>query len=48
MYIGDTANRGFCSCSFYAKVIEYDPGELHGLDGEKEWHHRGRRKAALD
>jgi len=31
-------------CGFlHAKIVEYDPGELHGLDGEKEWQHRGRK-----
>src|SRR5439155_16692195 len=48
MYVGNTANRGFGSCSFHAEVVECDPGQLHGLDGDEERCHRDRRKAALD
>jgi hypothetical protein len=44
MYVGNTANCGFRSCSFYSKIVECNPGQFHGLDGDKERRHRGRWK----
>src|SRR6266567_5916434 len=46
MYISNAANRGLGSRSFNAKVVECNPGQLHGL-GDKERRHRGEGKRRL-
>jgi len=48
MDVGDAPDRRLGRCAFDTQIVEADPGELHGLHGYKEWHHRYGRIPSLD